>query len=94
MLRVPATLLIQNAPPTFRAKVFKGVLDDCPALALMLAVAYACTRNRPGASSGEGQGIATIAYVTTNWWLLRTDSLRRLPATVTVTAHVDLSVGQ
>ena len=71
------TLLIQNAPRPFRAKVFweRRARRLLPALALMLVVVflYAYTQPPLEQAAVRGQGIATIAYVN-NWWLLRTDS--------------------
>ncbi len=71
------TLLIQNAPRPFRAKVFweRRARRLLPALALMLVVVFLFAYTQPPLEQAavRGQGIATIAYVN-NWWLLRTDS--------------------
>ena len=71
------TLLIQNAPRPFRARVFweRRARRLLPALALMLVVVFLLAYTQPPLEQAavRGQGIATIAYVN-NWWLLRTDS--------------------
>ncbi|MEZ5119280.1 MAG: acyltransferase family protein [Candidatus Nanopelagicales bacterium] len=71
------TLLVQNAPRPFRARVFweRRARRLLPALALMLVVVFLYAYTQPPLEQAaiRGQGIATVAYVN-NWWLLRTGS--------------------
>lgn len=71
------TLLVQNVPDRFSARIFwvRRARRLLPALALMLVVVFAYTLTTPALeqSTIRGQGVATIFYVN-NWWLLSSGS--------------------